>query len=100
MFDSKLHSTFQNFLVKQSGGNIINIRSFTIQTQPTSYNCDFNKVFTSDRKLIIECTCRNSNYFPGIENLNDRFIIFFKNHLKEFSYVELHYHYSMYYCRD
>jgi hypothetical protein len=103
MFDSKLHSAFQNFLVKQSGGNIINVKSFTIQAQPniatSARGFELISLITG-RKLIIECTSKNSNHFPGIESLEDRFFTFFKNHLNGISGVQIHYHYSMYCCRD
>jgi hypothetical protein len=100
MFDSKLHSAFQKFLIKQSGGNIINIKSFSVQADTGHYGTGFNTIVTFERKLLIECTCVNSNYFPGIENLNERFFTFFKNYLNGISDVQIHYHYSMYYCRD
>jgi hypothetical protein len=104
MFDSKLHSAFQNFLISQSGGNIINIKSFTVQAynemiNPTTRGFELMSI-TMGRKLILECTSKNSNYFPGIESLEDRFFTFFKNHLNGISDVQIHYHYSMYCCRD
>jgi len=100
MFDSKLHSAFQNFLIKQSGGNIINIKSFTIQGDTGHYGNGFNTIVRLERKLIIECNCTNSNYFPGINTLEDKFFTFFKVHLNGISDVQIHYHYSMYCCRD
>ena len=103
MFDSKLHSAFQNFLISQSGGNIINIKSFSVQahSELISSTRGFELMsLTMGRKLIIECTSRNSNHFPGIESLEDRFFTFFKNHLNGISGVQIHYHYSMYCCRD
>ena len=100
MFDSKLHSAFQNFLIKQSGGNIINIKSFSVQADNGYYGTGFNTTVTFERNLLIECTCVNSNYFPGINTLEDRFFTFFKNQLSGISNVKIHYHYSMYYCRD
>lgn len=100
MFDTRLHSVFQNFLVKQSSGNIINIKSLSVQADIDHYGTGFNKTLTLDRKLLIECTCVNSNYFSGINTLEDRFFTFFKPHLNGISSVRIHYHYSMYYCRD
>lgn len=100
MLDPKLHSAFQKFLIKQSGGNIINIKSFSIQADTGHYDTGFNSIVRLERKLLIECTCVNSNYFPGIENLNERFLTFFKNYLDGISDVEIQYHYSMYSCRD
>ena len=100
MIDPKLHSAFQNFLIKQSGGNIINIKSFSIQADTGHYGTGFNTIVKLERKLLIECTCTNSNYFPGINTLSDRFFTFFKVHLDGISDVEIQYHYSMYSCRD
>jgi hypothetical protein len=100
MFDSKLHSAFQKFLIKQSGGNIINIKSFSVQADTGHYGTGFNTIVTFERKLLIECTCVNSNYFPGINNLEDKFFTFFKVYLVGISGVQIHYHYSMYSCRD
>ena len=100
MFDSKLHSAFQNFLIKQSGGNIINIKSFSIQGDTGHYGTGFNTIVKFERKLLIECNCVNSNYFPGINTLEDKFFTFFKVHLDGISDVQIHYHYSMYSCRD
>jgi hypothetical protein len=100
MFDSKLHSAFQNFLIKQSGGNIINIKSLSVQGNTRHYGTGFNSMVTFERKLLIECTCVSSNYFLGIENLNERFLTFFKTYLNGISDVQIHYHYSMYCCRD
>ena len=50
MFDSKLHSAFQKFLIKQSGGNIINIKSFSVQADTGHYGTGFNTIVTFERK--------------------------------------------------
>ena len=85
-----------NFLIKSSKGNIISIES--IKYRKIDFVVDFTpKVLT---ELILECRCRDSYGFPGMDKLPENMYSTLKSILKDFSGVKLEYHYSMYYSRD
>jgi hypothetical protein len=87
-----------NFLKRSSKGNIISIESIKYRKIELVSTVDFvPKVLT---ELILECRCRDSYGFPGMNKLPENMYSTLKSILKDFSGVKLEYHYSMYCSRD
>lgn len=103
MFGTKLHKKIESFLKKQSGGNITHIKGYKkdANVNPINFRDGSFRPYVVDirEKLTIECHCRNSNRFEGIDNLSEKVTLLFRTSLGV-DCVVLEYHYSMYSCRD
>ena len=98
LLSDKTQRIITNFLIKSSKGNILGIESIKYRKIDLVSTIDFApKVLT---ELILECRCRDSYGFYGMDKLPENMYSALKSILKDFSGVKLEYHYSMYYSRD
>ena len=96
LLSDKTQRIITNFLIKSSKGNILGIES--IKYRKIDFVVDFTpKVLT---ELILECRCKDSYGFLGMNKLPENMYTTLRSILKDFSGVKLEYHYSMYYSRD
>lgn len=111
MLDTRLHNAIESFLKQNSNNNIINIKSFSknafvMYGDPNGYDIGETRVFfkkdniTSRIRLIIECNCKDSGYFDGIQNLQNKVYATFKPFLIGIDEIVLHYNFSTFYCKE
>ena len=99
MLEQETLSLINKFVKKTSNDNIICIRH--TKTQAFLDGGGFTKQpLTLKKKLILECHCRDSTHFVGVETVGKQIYLLFKNQLKSYDDVSVEYSYSMYSCKD